>query len=352
MSREKIPVGILGATGIVGQRLIALLENHPWFELTEVAASDRSAGARYEDVVHWLLPTPIPERARRLRVKECIPPLSCRIVFSALPADVAAEVEPEFARAGYIVCSNASAHRLEPDVPLIIPEVNPDHLHALSHQRRQRGWERGLLVTNPNCTTIHLTLVLKPLMDRFGLREVMVTTLQALSGAGYPGVASLDVVDNVIPFIKNEEEKVETETRKLLGRWEGETFAFSPVRISAQCTRVPTLEGHLECVSLAFERKPTREELVQVLASFASLPQELALPTAPRHPILVRDEADRPQPRLDRDVERGMASVVGRIRPCSVLDYKMVILGHNTIRGAAGAALLNAELLVAQKWVS
>jgi len=352
MRAEKIPVGILGATGIVGQRLIALLAEHPWFEVTEVAASDRSAGARYEEVVHWLLPSPIPERVRRLVVKECAPPLDCRLIFSALPAEPAASVEPEFARAGYPVCSNASAHRLDPDVPLLIPEVNPEHLQAIVSQRRRRGWERGFIVTNPNCSTIHLTLVLKPLMDRFGLRQVMVTTLQALSGAGYPGVASLDIVDNVIPFIKNEEEKLETETRKLLGRWDGETFVFAPLRISAQCNRVPTLEGHLECVSLAFERTPTREALIEALTSFVSLPQRLRLPTAPSRPIVVREEADRPQPRLDRDVERGMASVVGRIRPCSILDYKLVILGHNTIRGAAGAALLNAELLVAQGWLS
>jgi aspartate-semialdehyde dehydrogenase len=352
MSREKIPVGILGATGIVGQRLIALLEDHPWFEVTEVAASDRSAGALYEDVVHWLLPSPIPERVRRLRVKECTPTLRCRLVFSALPADVAAEVEVEFARAGYIVCSNASAHRLDPDVPLVIPEVNPDHLSALAHQRRRRGWERGFLVTNPNCSTIHLTLVLKPLMERFGLTHIMVTTLQAVSGAGYPGVTSLDIVDNVIPFIKNEEEKLETETRKLLGRWEGETFVPAPLCISAQCTRVPTLDGHLECVSLAFKRTPTREEIVEALASFTSVPQHLRLPTAPARPIVVREEVDRPQPRLDREVERGMASVVGRIRPCPILDYKMIILGHNTIRGAAGAALLNAELLLAQGWIT
>ena len=352
MRAEKIPVGILGATGIVGQRLIALFAEHPWFEVTEVAASDRSAGARYEEVVHWLLPSPIPERVRRLVVKECAPPLDCRLIFSALPAEPAASVGPEFARAGYPVCSNASAHRLDPDVPLLIPEVNPEHLQAIVSQRRRRGWERGFIVTNPNCSTIHLTLVLKPLMDRFGLRQVMVTTLQALSGAGYPGVASLDIVDNVIPFIKNEEEKLETETRKLLGRWDGETFVFAPLRISAQCNRVPTLEGHLECVSLAFERTPTREALIEALTSFVSLPQRLRLPTAPSRPIVVREEADRPQPRLDRDVERGMASVVGRIRPCSILDYKLVILGHNTIRGAAGAALLNAELLVAQGWLS
>ncbi|GBC81101.1 Aspartate-semialdehyde dehydrogenase [bacterium HR10] len=351
MRGEKIPVGILGATGIVGQRLVALLEQHPWFEVTEVAASDRSAGLRYEEAVHWLLPSPIPERVRRLVVKECAPGLECQLVFSALPADVAAEVEPEFARAGYVVCSNASAHRLEPDVPLLIPEVNPDHLQAIAHQRRRRGWARGFIVTNPNCSTIHLTLVLKPLMDRFGLRQVMVTTLQALSGAGYPGVTSLDIVDNVIPFIKNEEEKLETETRKLLGRWEGEGFAFAPLRISAQCNRVPTLDGHMECVSLAFERRPTREEIIEALASFASVPQQLRLPTAPARPIVVREEPDRPQPRLDREVERGMASVVGRIRPCAILDYKMVILGHNTIRGAAGAALLNAELLLAQGWL-
>lgn len=348
MRKEKIPVGVLGATGVVGQRLVALLENHPWFELTELAASDRTAGRRYGETVHWLLPTPIPEKARTLTIKECLSPLDCQIVLSALPADVARSVEPELARAGYIVSSNASALRLEPDVPLLIPEVNPDHLLMIPAQQKRRGFERGMLLTNPNCSTIHLVLALKPLADRFGLRQVMVTTLQAVSGAGYPGVASLDIVDNVIPFIPQEEEKLERETLKLLGKWNEEEVIPASLSVSAQCNRVATLDGHLECVSVKLEEKASLEEVAVALASFTGLPQQLKLPTAPEHPIIVRSEPDRPQPRLDRETERGMASVVGRIRPCTILDYKMVILGHNTIRGAAGSALLNAELLVAQ----
>jgi aspartate-semialdehyde dehydrogenase len=348
MKREKIPVGVLGATGAVGQRLVALLENHPWFRLTEVAASDRTAGRPYGEAVHWLLPTPIPEKARALIIKECLPNLDCQIVLSALPADVARSVEMEFATAGYIVSSNASAFRLEPDVPLLIPEVNPDHLQMIPSQQQRRGFDRGIIVTNPNCSTTHLVLVLKPLADRFGLRQVMVTTLQAVSGAGYPGVASLDIVDNVIPFIPQEEEKLERETLKLLGRWDGREIVPPSLTVSAQCNRVATLDGHLECVSIRLEQKASPEDIASALASFRGLPQELELPTAPQHPIVVRPEPDRPQPRLDRQSERGMASIVGRIRPCSILDYKMVVLGHNTIRGAAGSALLNAELLVAQ----
>lgn len=348
MKKEKITVGVLGATGAVGQRLVVLLENHPWFELTEVAASDRTAGRAYGEAVHWLLPRPIPERARELTIKECLPTLNCRLVLSALPADVARSVELEFARAGYIVSSNASAFRLEPDVPLVIPEVNPDHLQLISSQKQRRGFDRGFLVTNPNCSTIHLVLALKPLADQFGLEQVLVTTLQAVSGAGYPGVASLDILDNVIPYIPNEEEKLERETTKLLGRCTATEVIPASVTVSAQCTRVATLDGHLECVSVKLKKKATLAEVISALTAFRGLPQELKLPTAPAHPIVVRTEPDRPQPRLDRESEQGMASVVGRIRPCSILDYKMVILGHNTIRGAAGSALLNAELLVAQ----
>lgn len=351
MRKEKITVGVLGATGAVGQRLVALLENHPWFELTEVAGSDRTAGRAYGEAVHWLLPTPIPEKVKALIVKECLPTLNCRLVLSALPADVARSVELEFARAGYVVSSNASAFRLEPDVPLVIPEVNPDHLRLIPRQQQQRQFDRGFLITNPNCSTIHLVLALKPLADRFGLKQVMVTTLQALSGAGYPGVASLDIVDNVIPYIPQEEEKLERETVKLLGRCDGREIIPAALTVSAQCNRVATLDGHLECVSIKLETKASVEEVVSTLATFRGLPQELKLPTAPSRPIIVRSEPDRPQPRLDRDSERGMASIVGRVRPCSLLDFRMVILGHNTLRGAAGSALLNAELLVAQGMV-
>jgi len=348
---EKIKVGILGATGVVGQRLVSLLADHPWFELTELAASDRSSGETYGVVTRWQLPIDMPERVRELRVKECLPELDCQLVFSALPAEIAQRVEIEFARAGYVVCSNASAHRLDSDVPLVIPEVNPDHLEMIPHQRRKRGFDKGFIVTNPNCSTIHLVLALKPLMDSFGIKQVMVTTLQAISGAGYPGLPSLEILDNVIPYINHEEEKLETETKKLLGHLHHTVFIPAAIEISAQCNRVPTQDGHLECVSLALEGKPSLEELRSALASFTALPQAMRLPSAPEHPIIVREEIDRPQPRLDRDAERGMASVVGRIRKCPILGYKMVILGHNTIRGAAGAALLNAELLVARGFV-
>lgn len=351
MRKDKITVGVLGATGAVGQRLVALLENHPWFELTEVAASDRTAGQAYGEAVHWLLPTPTPEKIKTLTLKECLPTLNCQLVLSALPADVARSVEMEFARAGYIVSSNASAFRLEPDVPLVIPEVNPDHLQLIPQQKHRRGFDRGFLITNPNCSTISLVLVLKPLMERFGVRQVMVTTLQAVSGAGYPGIASLDIIDNVIPYIPQEEDKLEHETLKLLGRCDGKEVVPAPLTVSAQCNRVATLDGHLECVSVKLETKASLEEVISTLGTFRGLPQELKLPTAPLHPILVRSEPDRPQPRLDRESERGMASIVGRIRPCSLLDFKMVILGHNTLRGAAGSALLNAELLVAQGMV-
>jgi aspartate-semialdehyde dehydrogenase len=349
---SKIPVAILGATGTVGQRLISLLERHPWFELAAIAASDNSVGKRYADAVRWHLPTPIPAAVRDMLVQPSRPAAAqhARLVFSALPNDVARQTEDDFADAGYIVSTNSSPHRMDPDVPLLIPECNPDHLALIEPQRKRRGG-RGYIIANPNCSTIHLALALKPLHDAFGITRLMVTTMQAISGAGYPGVASMDVVDNVMPYIGGEEGKLESEPHKILGALVNSHIEPAPFRLSAQCNRVMTLDGHLEAVSIEFVRKPSLDELRQAFAGFRAEPQALQLPTAPERPIVVRDEQDRPQPRLDRDEQNGMASVVGRIRPCAVLDYKFLVLGHNTLRGAAGGTLLNAELLVAREYL-
>ncbi len=348
---NKIKVGILGATGTVGQRFVQLLQGHPWFEITALAASTASAGRTYGEVCRWKVSTEMPPAVRDMTVEECAPGLDCDLVFSALPGEVAGPIEENLATAGYFVSSNAKNHRLDPDVPLLIPEVNPDHIQIIEHQRRQRGWGRGFIVTSPNCSVIPLVLALKPLQDSFGLSTVMVTTMQAISGAGYPGLPSWDILDNVIPHIGGEEEKVETEPLKLLGQLEGHEFRPAPITISAQCNRVNTVEGHLEAVSVRLGRKAEVDAVVETLRSFTALPQELELPSAPRRPIVVRVEADRPQPRYDRDEEGGMAVVVGRVRECPVLDYKFVVLGHNTVRGAAGGSILNAELLVAKGYL-
>lgn len=348
--KQKIPIAILGATGLVGQRLVQMLADHPWFELHALAASDNSVGKRYADAVNWHLSSEIPLIARELVVQPCEPRFDARLVFSALPSDVAGKIEEDFANAGCLVSSNASAHRMDADVPLVIPEVNPDHLQLVPAQQARRK-SRGAILCNANCSTIHLTIALKPLADQFGLKRVIVTTMQALSGAGYPGVASLDLVDNVVPFIGGEETKLESEPLKILGSLRDSRLTMAPFKISAACNRVATQDGHLETVSVELEKKASLEEVRRALAQFCGEPQKLRLPRAPEHPIIVRAEADRPQPRLDRDAERGMATVIGRLRECNVLDYKFVLLGHNTIRGAAGGTLLNAELLVARKFL-
>ena len=347
---DKIQVGVLGATGMVGQRFVQLLADHPWFEISALAASERSAGMTYGDACHWVVSGDMPIVAKEMAVQECKPNLACRLVFSALPAGVAGPVEDEFAAAGYAVSSNARNHRLDPDVPLLVPEVNPDHLALIETQRRKRGW-KGFIVTNPNCSTAQLVLALKPLWDRFGITALSVVTMQALSGAGYPGVSAMDILDNVIPYIAGEEGKVETEPLEILGRLEGEAVKEAEMTISAQCHRVATREGHLEAVSLKLGREASCEEVVEALRSFRGPLQDLGLPSAPERPIVVREENDRPQPRLDRDEGQGMSVVVGRVRECPVLDYKFVLLGHNTIRGAAGAAVLNAELLKVQGYL-
>jgi aspartate-semialdehyde dehydrogenase len=339
----RIEVGVLGATGMVGQQLVRMLENHPWFELKWVAASERSSGRGYQEACAWRLATPMPEAARGLQVDDCKGGRGPQLVFSGLDARAAAEIEPEMAACGHIVVSNASSFRMEADVPLLVPEVNPDHL-ALVPLQKQRGW-KGMIVTNPNCSTITLMLAIAPLERRFGLEKVIVTTMQAVSGAGYPGVASLDILGNVIPYIKNEEEKMEAETRKILGRLNGTKVDDLPLLMSAQTNRVAVIDGHTESVAVELKQRASLEEVKQAWREFRGLPQERCLPTAPEHPVVVMEEPDRPQPRLDVDREKSMATMVGRARPCPVLHYKFTALGHNTVRGAAGAALLNAELM-------
>lgn len=347
---NKIPVGVLGATGAVGQKFVKLLENHPWFELTELAASDRSAGKPYKEATLWRQYTPIPANIKDRMVKPCEPTLDCRVVFSGLDSSVAGEVEEEFARAGYIVVSNSKNHRMDDDVPLLVPEINPDHLGLIKAQRARRNWS-GAIVTNPNCSTVGLVMPFAPLHRAFGIKRAIVVTMQALSGAGYPGHAATDMLGNIIPFIGGEEDKVETEPRKIMGRLAGDHIEFVDCQISAHTNRVFVEDGHTECVSVEFEKKPSIEEVARALAEFSSLPQELRLPFAPEHPIIVLSERDRPQPRFDRDAGFGMSAVVGRLRPCPVFDIRFVVLSHNTIRGAAGAAILNAELMKVQGYL-
>jgi aspartate-semialdehyde dehydrogenase len=347
MAHQKIPIGILGATGVVGQRFIQMLEAHPWFEVAWLAASDRSAGQTYGDAVRWRLKTPIPDRVRKMTVSNAGPEGAPRVIFAALDAGIARELEPLFAAAGCAVVSNSSAFRMQQDVPLVIPEVNADHLALIEKQcwRKDSG---GYIVTNPNCSAIGLVVALAPLHRKFGIESLFVTTMQAVSGAGYPGVASLDILGNVIPYIAKEEEKMEEETRKLLGRLDGDHVQDAGFSMTAHCNRVAVEDGHTESVSVKLKRKAAAEEIIAAFNQFRSTPQELKLPLAPEQPIVYDDAPDRPQPRFDVDRGNGMTVSVGRLRPCGVLDYKFTVLSHNTIRGAAGAALLNAELLKVQ----
>jgi aspartate-semialdehyde dehydrogenase len=342
--QKKLAVGVLGATGMVGQRFIQLLEHHPWFEVTWLAASDRSAEKSYGDAVKWRMKTPLPRNIAEMKVSPAGPKGAPRIVFAALDADIARELEPQFADAGSAVISNSSAWRMHPNVPLVIPEVNPDHLVLIESQtwRKQSG---GFIVTNANCSAIGLVLALAPLHTKFGIEKIFVSTMQAVSGAGYPGVPSIDILGNVIPFIKNEEEKMEIETKKMLGTVKGHEVELAHFGMAAHCNRVPVEDGHTESVSIALKKKATAEEIIQAWTSFRSVPQELKLPHAPVEPVLYDSRIDRPQPRFDVDRGNGMSSTCGRLRPCGLLDWKFTVLSHNTIRGAAGAALLNAELL-------
>ncbi|MDO8574162.1 MAG: aspartate-semialdehyde dehydrogenase [bacterium] len=333
----KIPVGILGATGSVGQKFIELLADHPWFEITAVAASENSAGKAYKDAVGWFMKKPIPERVASMIVEKCEPTLDCKIVFSGLDASVAGEIETKFRDAGYFVISNSRNHRMDPDVPLLVPEINPESLSLLEKQT-----SKGKIITNPNCSVMGLVFPLKTLLP-YGIEAISVVTLQALSGAGYPGVASVDIIDNVIPFIGGgEEEKIETEPNKILS---------ANLNISATVNRVAVLDGHTECISVKLKNKLPKEELINIWNNFKGEPQELDLPMAPKQPIKYFLEENFPQPKLHRDLEKGMVVSIGRLRDCSVLDYKFTILSHNTVRGAAGGAILNAELLVKKGFV-
>jgi aspartate-semialdehyde dehydrogenase len=346
-SRPRLPVAVLGATGAVGQAFVRLLADHPWFEVAALAASDQSAGRRYGDVVRWREPTPLPPAAADLVIQRCAPPLPGAIVFSALDAAVAREVEPAFAAAGALVVTNASAFRMDPHVPLLICEVNADHLGLLPAQRRARGWP-GAILANPNCSAAALILALTPLHRAFGIERLFVATMQAVSGAGYPGVASLDILGNVIPHIPNEEEKIEQETRKILGTLSGDRVDEAGIGASIHANRVPVEDGHTESVSIGFRTRVTPEEAMAALGTFRATGKVATLPSTPALPVEVDGRPDRPQPARDRDRGRGMTVTVGRVRPCPVLDLRLTLLGHNRIRGAAGGAIQIGELLVAE----
>jgi aspartate-semialdehyde dehydrogenase len=339
----RIPVGILGATGVVGQRFVQMLENHPWFEVAWLAASDRSEGRRYKEAARWRMKTPLPTAVAEMIVSPAKPEGAPRVIFAALDASIASELEPRFADAGHAVVTNSSALRMKGDVPLVIPEVNPGHIKMLECQASRRK-SKGFVVTNPNCSAIGLVMALAPL-QQFGIETVVAVTMQAVSGAGYPGVPSLDILGNVIPYIPKEEEKMEEETLKLLGQLDASKFIPAPFAMSAHCNRVAVEDGHTESVSIKLKKKPATAEIIAAWNEFRSDPQELKLPSAPAQPVRYLETVDRPQPRLDVDAGAGMTATVGRLRPCSVLDWKFTVLSHNTIRGAAGAAILNAELL-------
>ncbi|MGD0548385.1 MAG: aspartate-semialdehyde dehydrogenase [Terracidiphilus sp.] len=348
--KNKLPIGILGATGMVGQRYIQLLENHPWFEIVWLAASDRSSGKTYGEAAKWRLDTPLPERIAKMIVSPAEPGAAAngnqpapKTIFASIDAGFARELEPKFAAAGHAVVSNSSAFRMAPNVPLVLPEVNADHLHLIEEQawRKDSG---GYIVTNSNCTVMGPVLALKPIQDRFGITQIFATSMQAVSGAGYPGVASMDILDNVVPYIPNEEEKMEEELLKLLGTLDGGVVTPLPARMSASCNRVPVVDGHTVCVSIKLAKPATHEEILAAWAEFRPLAGQ-DLPFAPDQPVQWTPQPDRPQPRLDRNRGNGMAVTVGRLRPCGLLDWKFVVLSHNTIRGAAGATILNAELL-------
>ncbi len=347
MSQSRIPVGILGATGMVGQSFISFLQGHPWFDITFLGASDRSAGKPYHEATQWRLDGPMPPAVANMTVHECKPgPGAPKLVFSATDSSVATEIERAFAEAGHFVVSNSRNHRMESDVPLLVPEVNPDHLKLLPLQAK-RGW-KGFIATNPNCVAVPLALALAPLKP-YGIKRVLVNSMQAVSGAGYPGVPSLDILGNVIPYIGGgEEDKVEQETLKILGDLKIDHVEILRAKISAQCNRVPTIEGHLVAASVELAQKVTHDELLQAIRSYAGIPQLKKLPSAPAQAIYYMDQLDRPQPRRDASRDRGMAVSMGRLRPCPVLDWKFICMASNTIRGAAGAAVLNAELMHAE----
>lgn len=338
---KKIPVGILGATGMVGQKFVELLSSHPWFEIVALAASDRSVSKRYGEAMKWLMMSPLPKQIANMSVLACYPDLPCKIVFSALDSNIAGEIEENFARAGYKVISNSSHHRMDSSVPLLIPEINSDHLKLIQSQY----FGQGAIITNPNCSVIGIAMALKPLLDIWGIEAVNIVTLQALSGAGYPGVSSIDVLDNVIPYIAGEEDKIEEEPLKIMGTYHKKAIIPYPMRLSAQCMRVPVIDGHLACVSVKLKKQTNTSEIITAWREFESEPQRLKLPMAPLRPIIYLEDEKHPQPKYHRTLGSGMAVSIGRLRECPLFDWKFVILSHNTIRGAAGSAILNAELM-------
>ena len=340
---SRLEVGILGATGMVGQHFIKFLNGHPLFHLTWLGASERSAGKRYSEAAKWHLGGAPPADIASRKVEDAEPGNAPKLVFSAMDASVATEIEQAFAAAGHIVVSNSRNHRMEADVPLLVPEINPEHLKLVPLQQQKRGW-KGAIVTNPNCSTIALTMGLAPVM-KFGVTKIIATTLQAISGAGYPGVPSMDIMGNVIPYIGNEEEKMQEETQKILGAFVGDRVEPLAATVSAHCNRVPVVDGHTVTVSVQFSNNPSHADLLHAFQSFRGLPQDRELPSAPKFPVQYMTENDRPQPRKDAERDRGMAAFVGRLRPCPVFNWKFVVLAHNTVRGAAGAAVLNAELM-------
>lgn len=343
----KIPVAILGATGAVGQRFVQLLEQHPWFEVAALAASEKRVGKTYQEACNWILAGAPSADMQKMTLQAIKPDLPARIIFSALPADVASIHEPLFAAAGYGVCSNASAFRYEADVPMIIPEVNADHLGLLDSQRKKRKWS-GFIVTSPNCTTTGIAIPLKPLQDIFGIHKLFAVTMQAVSGAGYPGISSMDILGNVVPFIKGEEAKIERETCQLLGNMHAGVRVDADITVSVQVNRVPVLDGHTICLSVGLRENASVADIKRALSEFTPPPEISGLPGSPAKTIVVHTQDDRPQPRLDRDLHAGMAVSVGRIRPCPILDVRMLSVSHNTLRGAASGSILNAELLVAK----
>ena len=349
---DKLKVGILAATGMVGQKYVSLLEDHPWFEMNYMAASERSAGKTYQEAVEgrWHMQGEIPESVKDIRVEDATSvdkAKDCDFVFSAMGSGPAKELEPKYAEAGIPVVSNASAYRHAPDVPMLIPEINHDHVDIIPIQQKNHGWDKGFIAVKPNCSLQSYMTPLYALHREFKVTQAIITTMQAVSGAGHPGVSSYDIIDNILPYIKGEEEKSEREPMKILGNIEGDHITYyEGLKISAHCNRVPTIDGHMACVSLQFAQKPSIEQIIKLWNNFSSLPQELELPFAPKQPIIYREEPDRPQTRLDRDADKGMAVTVGRLRECPVFDYRFVTLSHNTIRGAAGGGILNAELLV------
>ena len=340
---EKIPVCVLGATGSVGQRFVSLLAEHPWFEIRALMASDRSAGKSYAAATTWVQAAPLPDRSAGMIVQQCEPREDCLLAFSALDSSVAGDIESGFAAAGALVVSNAKNHRMDMDVPLLVPEVNPTHLDLAAQQQH-----RGAIITNPNCSTIGVVLALKPLFDAFGVEALSVVTLQAVSGAGLPGVSSLQILDNVLPYIDGEEDKLETEACKILGVLEEDAISFAAIKVSAACNRVPVIDGHTFCVSVQLASKPPQADLVSAWDRFSAEPQQLGLPSAPARPVHYLPDLAAPQPRLHRDLEHGMALSIGRLRACPILDFKFVGLSHNTVRGAAGGSILTAELAIAR----